>query len=73
MPCEVFKIINSSEDRTLDIQYTACSDGLSAGHTVTAAGSVLLCSYAHPYITKGKGTIEVQNNHELIGIGAPNK
>lgn len=73
MQCEVFKITNTLKDERLDIQYTACSNGLSAGHSISAGGSVLLCSYAHPYITNGQGSISVQPDHELVGIGAPNK
>jgi|SaaInl59LU_5_DNA_1037362.scaffolds.fasta_scaffold98634_2 hypothetical protein len=73
MLCEVFKITNMSEDEVLEIQYTACSDGLSDGHTILTGETILVCSYCHPYITKGLGKIETKHNHELIGLGAPNK
>jgi hypothetical protein len=73
MLCEVFKITNMSKDEVLEIQYTACSDGLSDGHELPAGGSALICSYCHPYTTKGIGKIEIKYDHALIGIGAPNK
>ena len=73
MLCEVFKITNNSKVDALEIQYTACSDGLSDGHKLPAGGSALICSYCHPYVTVGSGRIELQQDHALIGIGAPNK
>ncbi len=73
MTCEVFRIKNNSKVDALEIQYTACSNGLSDGYKLPAGGSALICSYCHPYITMGDGTMELQQDHALVGIGAPDK
>lgn len=73
MQCDVYKITNNSKVDILEIQYTACVNGLSDGHKLPAGGTALICSYCHPYITMGDGLIEHKPGHSLVGIGAPNK
>jgi hypothetical protein len=68
--CQVFNITNTSPEEVLEIQYTPCNTGIAAGYSV-ASGTLTMCSYAEPYITSGKGSVERVFDAELKGIGEP--